>query len=142
MARGDTSAATVLIVEDDLALLAFLVTRLEYEPDLRVVGYATDGREGLELAETLRPDVVLSDVDLPEMDGVELIGSLRALLPNAALVLYTAAVSPKLERAAKLHGADECLDKSIPPSVVVAAVRRSLAARGNRVLPAAEVAGG
>ena len=119
----------VLIVEDDLALLAFLVTRLEYEPDFRVVGYATDGHEGLRLAEDLQPDVVLSDFDLPDIDGLTVVGTLREQLPLSGLVLYTAVWSQSLERAARLRGADDCLDKTVPPSDVVAALRNSVAAR-------------
>ena len=120
---------SVLIVEDDLALLAFLVTRLDYEQDLRIVAYATDGAEGLRLAAELRPDVVLSDFDLPDTDGVSLVGSLRVLLPAAGLVLYTAAWSARLELAARLAGADDCLDKTVAPSKVIEALRTSAALR-------------
>lgn len=120
---------SVLIVEDDLALLAFLVTRLEYEPDLAVVGYATDAAEGRRLAADLGPDIVLSDFDLPDVDGLALLTSLRDLLPTAALVLYTAAWSQSLEREARLNGADDCLDKTVPPSEMIEALRTSLEAR-------------
>lgn len=119
----------VLIIEDDLALLAFLVTRLEYERDIRVVGYATDGAEGVRLADELRPDVVLSDFDLPDMDGLQVVGDLRRRLPASALVLYTAAWSDALERKARLNGADDCLDKTVPPSALVSALRESLSIR-------------
>ena len=133
---------SVLIVEDDLALLAFLVTRLEYEPDLRVVAYATDAAEGLRLATELRPDVVLSDFDLPDLDGVALVGSLRVLLPDTGLVLYTGAWSSRLERAARLAGADDCLDKAVAPSEAIAALRDRAAGRRGSALPEAQVAGG
>jgi DNA-binding NarL/FixJ family response regulator len=116
----------VLIVEDDLALVAFLVTRLEYESDLRVAAYATDAGEGLRLARELQPDVVLCDYDLPDLHGVELIGRLRTELPAAALVLYTASHTSRLESAARLHGADECLSKTTPPSVLIRSLRVSL----------------
>lgn len=119
----------VLIVEDDLALLAFLVTRLEYEHDLSVVGYATDAAEGMRLAADLLPDIVVSDFDLPDVDGLTLLGRLRGLLPTSALVLYTAAWSQSLERQARLNGADDCLDKTVPPSLMISALRTSLQAR-------------
>jgi DNA-binding NarL/FixJ family response regulator len=129
MTLGEHTSPAVVVVEDDLALLAFLVTRLDYEDDLRVVGYATDAAEALRLCETLTPDIVLSDVDLPDLNGVELVGRLRAMLPTSALVLYTAACSARLEREARLNGADECLDKSVAPSQVIASLRSSLSAR-------------
>lgn len=119
----------VLIVEDDLALLAFLVTRLEYESDLRVVGYATDAAEAQRMALDVKPDIVLSDFDLPDLDGLTLLGRLRESLPDAALVLYTAVWSASFERAARLNGADDCLDKTVPPSQMIAAMRHALDAR-------------
>ena len=137
-----SSPLSVLIVEDDLALLAFLVTRLDYERDLRVVAYATDAAEGLRLAAELRPDVVLSDFDLPDLDGVALVGSLRGLLPATGLVLYTAAWSTRLEWSARLAGADHCLDKTVPPSEVIEALRSSALQRQGLVLPEAQSAGG
>lgn len=128
MLPGPTSF-DVLIVEDDLALLAFLVTRLDYEPDLRVVGYATDAAEGVRLANDLTPDIVLSDFDLPDLDGLTMLGQLRDVLPASALVLYTAVWSTSFERAARLNGADDCLDKTVPPSQLIAALRDALASR-------------
>ena len=116
----------VLIVDDDLARLAFLITRLEYEPDLRVVGYATCAADALSLAETLSPDIVLSDFDLPDAEGLIQIGVWRSAVPSAAVVVYTATWSESLERAARLNGADECLDKTVEPSRLVRALRDSL----------------
>ena len=131
---------SIVIVEDDLALLAFLVTRLEYEDDFRVVAYATDAGEALRLAQELKPDIVLSDFDLPDLDGVALVGSLRVMLPCTGLVLYTGAWSPRLERAARLAGADDCLDKAIAPSEVVAALRAALHRRRGSTVTEAQTA--
>lgn len=117
----------VLIVDDDLARLAFLITRLEYEPDMRVVGYATCATDATALAGTLKPDIILSDFDLPDADGLGQIGMWRATVPSAAVVIYTATWSESLERAARLNGADECLDKTVPPSDLIRALRDSLA---------------
>lgn len=119
----------VLIVDDDLARLAFLITRLEYEADLRVVGYATCAAEAMTMASTLAPDIVLSDFDLPDAEGLSQVGAWREVVPQAAVVLYTATWSESLERAARLNGADDCLDKTIPPSRLVASLRDSLLRR-------------
>lgn len=136
----ESRTVDVLIVEDDLALLAFLVTRLEYEPDFRVVGYATHGAEALQLASEASPDIVLTDFDLPDVEGLELVGALRALLPEASLVLYTAAWSERLEREARLNGADDCLDKTVAPSALVAALRACAGSRRAVVLDQAQTA--
>ena len=119
----------VLVVDDDLARLAFLITRLEYEADLRVVGYATCAAEALDLAAQLSPDIILSDFDLPDAEGLTQVGAWRGVAPDAAVVVYTAAWSEPLERAARLNGADDCLDKTVPPSRLVAALRDSLLRR-------------
>lgn len=115
--------ATVLVVDEDLARVAFLSTRLGYEPDFRVAGFATSANEALTLARTLRPTVVVSDHDLPDLDGRLLLEGLRAAVPDAAILLYTAAWSRARERTALLCGADECLDKSTPPSILIEALR-------------------
>ena len=125
----DRGHIDVLIVDDDLARLAFLITRIEYEPDLRVVGYATCAADAIRLAETLSPDIVLSDFDLPDADGLTQIGVWRATVPGAAVVIYTATWSPPLERSARLNGADVCLDKTVPPSRLITALRDSLLRR-------------
>lgn len=125
----DRGHIDVLIVDADLARLAFLITRLEYEPDLRVVGYATCAADAVGLAQSLSPDIVLSDFDLPDVDGLTQLGVWRATVPAAAIVLYTAQWSESLKRAARLNGADECLDKTVPPSQIIRALRNSLERR-------------
>jgi DNA-binding NarL/FixJ family response regulator len=142
MSPTASSPLSVVIVEDDLALLAFLVTRLEYEPDLHVVGYACDGAEGLAVCQDQAPDIVLSDFDLPDVDGVALVGALRGMLPAAALVLYTGACTPNLVRQARMAGADDCLDKTLPPGQVVETLRARARARRNADLADAQTGEG
>lgn len=124
----------VLIVDDDLARLAFLITRIEYEPDLRVVAYATTAAEGLELAQTLEPDIVLSDFDVPDAEPLDLVAAWRQTVPSSAVVVYTAAWSEPVKRAARLNGADACLDKCVPPSQLIAALRGGLSGRRSPAL--------
>jgi CheY-like chemotaxis protein len=79
----------VLVVEDDESFAETLRELLEADGRLEVVGIARDGREGVELAETLRPDVVLMDIVLPVMDGVEATRELRRRQPTIPIVGIT-----------------------------------------------------
>lgn len=133
MGSSTTASASILIVDDDLALVAFLTTRLEYEPGFRVAGFATDGSEAIQLARTMRPDIIISDYDLPDIDGLSLVQQLRGASPAAAIVLYTAVWSASLERSARLSGADDCLDKTTAPRVLVQSLRDALEARTSAI---------
>jgi two-component system, chemotaxis family, protein-glutamate methylesterase/glutaminase len=76
----------VLVVEDDESFAEALWELLEADGRLEVVGTARDGREGVELAEALRPDVVLMDIVLPVMDGIEATRELRRRQPTIPVV--------------------------------------------------------
>ena len=77
------------MVEDDEVFAQAVRTLLEADGRLEVVGSARDGRQGVELAETLRPDVVLMDIVLPVMDGVEATRELRRRQPTIPVVGIT-----------------------------------------------------
>jgi DNA-binding NarL/FixJ family response regulator len=79
----------VLVVEDDDSFAEALTELLEGDGRLEVAGRARDGREAIELAEALRPDVVLMDIVLPLMDGVEATREIRRRQPSIAVVGIT-----------------------------------------------------
>jgi CheY-like chemotaxis protein len=79
----------VLVVEDDDSFAKALRELLEADGRLEVAGRARDGREGVELAEALRPDVVLMDIVLPVMDGVEATREIRRRQPTIPVVGIT-----------------------------------------------------
>jgi len=76
----------VLVVEDDDAFAEALTALLEADGRVEVAGRARGGREEVELAEALRPDVVLMDIVLPVMDGVEATREIRRMQPTIKLV--------------------------------------------------------
>src|SRR6266542_4952128 len=87
--RASARPCRVLLVEDDDAFAAALTQLLEAGGRAKVAGRASDGREGVELADALRPDVVLMDIVLPVMDGVEATREIRRRQPTTPVVGIT-----------------------------------------------------
>ena len=79
----------VLLVDDRPTVRRGLRMWLEVEPEVSVVGEAADGEEAVSLAEKLRPDVVLMDVKMPGVDGIEATGKLQTVDPCIAVVILS-----------------------------------------------------
>lgn len=79
----------ILLVDDQTLIRQGIKLLLDLEPDLEVVGLAGNGREALELAARLRPDVVLMDVRMPELDGVAATRALTAQQPHIGVIILT-----------------------------------------------------
>jgi NarL family two-component system response regulator LiaR len=119
----------VLVVEDDDSFAEALTQLLEADSRLEVAGRARDGREAIELAEALRPDVVLMDIVLPVMDGVEATREIRRRQPTIPVVAITG--SEYEERALEVQDAGAVdfvrkgrLDPDLVDIVVAAAHQR------------------
>lgn len=79
----------VLMVDDHPLLREGIAAVIEGQPDLEVVGEATNGREAVELFRTCQPDVVLMDLQMPVMGGIEAISAIRSEFPKARIVVLT-----------------------------------------------------
>jgi DNA-binding NarL/FixJ family response regulator len=79
----------VLIVDDHLLFAQAVEAVLAAEQELEVVGHAADGAAAVELAEKLNPDVVLMDIAMPVMDGIEAAERIRAAKPGACVIMLT-----------------------------------------------------
>jgi DNA-binding NarL/FixJ family response regulator len=102
----------VLIADDDRSFLESLRDLIDQQPELTVIGAATDGLQAIELAEDLDPDAVVIDLHMPLLDGVTAAARLRRDHPNVCLIALTGDAAPALHRAVRDAGADEVLLKT------------------------------
>ena len=121
-----TSPCCRAVVVDDHASVRASVARLLTRAGFSVVGTACDGHEAIALTEQLMPDVVVMDLAMPGLDGVEATRSLRARGIAAAIVALTAS-TPLAARALEA-GVHACVFKDAPPSELIAAVHAATAA--------------
>jgi two-component system, NarL family, response regulator DegU len=115
---------TIIIVDDHAILRKGVVDILGLEKDLYVVGQASDGLEGLSLMRTLQPQIAILDVDLPGMNGLELVYQAKAENLPVRLILLTAFDnSIQLVNGMRNGAAAYCI-KDIPPEKLVDVVRK------------------
>ena len=117
-----------VLLADDHGLLLEAFTRL-LEPEVAVVGRAVDGRALVRAALELRPDVVVTDVSMPELNGLEAGRQIRQALPGVRLVFLTVHEDPALAAEAFRAGASGFVAKSSAASELLRAIRDALAGR-------------
>ncbi|MEU5637813.1 response regulator [Streptomyces rishiriensis] len=131
-------AIKVLLVDDHQVVRRGLRTFLEVQDDIEVVGEAADGAEGVALAEQLRPDVVLMDVKMPGMDGVEALRRLRELANPARVLIVTSFTEKRTVVPALRAGAAGYVYKDVDPDALAGAIR---SVHAGHILLQPEVAG-
>lgn len=118
-----TAPVRLLVVDDHPVVRQGLRTFLETRPDFVVVGEAGDGEAAIAEAARLRPDVILMDLVMPGVDGLEAIGRIRAAEPAARILVLTSFASADQVLPALRAGAAGYLLKDAAPSEVEAAIR-------------------
>lgn len=136
--KRETVKITVLVAEDTTLVRRLLVQQLAREADIQVVGEAQDGREAVDQALRTRPDVVLMDLEMPALNGVQATQRILASSPATRIVVLTS--HEDLTSVGRLAGAAECLNKGVTPSELVAAIRRVHAAAASATAAAAAAA--
>lgn len=123
--NASTGDAIRLLIADDQALVrGALGALLELEPDLTVVGMASDGAEAVRHAEQLHPDVCLMDIQMPGMDGVEATRRIREVSEGTRILVVTTFARPGYLRSALDAGASGFIVKDTPAEELAEAVRR------------------
>ncbi len=119
---------TVLVVDDDPTVRDGLVALLETQPDLLPIGEAADGLEAIQKTRSLHPDVVLMDVGMPGLDGVEATRRIKQQSPRTQVIILTVYGTHLSE--ALSAGAGRYLLKDCPPQDLMQAIRETGRANG------------
>ena len=127
----------VLIADDQILLVAALRTIMELEEDIQVVATACDGHEAYEQTLRLNPDVVLMDIQMPGMNGIESLSRIKAARPQTIVLMLTTFDNDAFIVEAMAAGANGFLLKDVRPEQLIALVRHAV--EGYAVLPAAVV---
>lgn len=107
---------TVLIVDDNAFIRHALYELFQRQEDFDVCGIAENGREAIELAGQRHPDLIVLDLSMPVMNGLEAARVLKRLLPRVPLIMYSAFGDPLSGRQARMIGISEVVSKSDPAS--------------------------
>jgi len=120
----------VLLVDDQPEVRRGLRVRLQLEPDMLVVGEASTGREALTLAPALTPDVVLLDIEMPGMDGIEATAALRTVVPLSAVVILSIHTDRQTRMRAQAAGAVAFVEKRGTTDTLLSAIRQAAGQSG------------
>jgi DNA-binding NarL/FixJ family response regulator len=129
----------VLLVDDHTLVRQALGTMLQHEPDIEVAGQAADGNQAVELTRQLQPDVVLMDVHMPGMNGVQATRTIHAEFPGVCVIGLSMADRDQQAEAMRDAGAMDYVTKTAAAEELLAVMRGCYARLRDDLPPAAGV---
>lgn len=126
----ETRTIRVVLVDDHPLIRDGLSQLFDQTPDIALVGYAADGTAAVAMCRRTRPDVVLMDLRMPGIDGIEATRRIVADQPGTRVLLLTSFPAGRIRHEGRLVGAVGCLGKDDPAPTILEAIRRTAASRG------------
>jgi DNA-binding NarL/FixJ family response regulator len=114
----------ILIADDSRKALLSVCKYLEFEGDFEIVATAIDGQQLLRKAQLFRPDLVLTDLSIPRINGLQAATLLRRAFPKLRIIIFTELNGISLRDECLRHGADGFVEKSQMPEKLMEEVRR------------------
>ena len=114
---------TVLVVDDSVPVRRTIRNLFDAADDFEVCGEAADGREGVQKAEQLRPDLIILDLSMPGMNGIDAARILHRILPSVPLILFSGHSTIFREDEARSAGISALVSKDDSPCVLVGKAR-------------------
>jgi DNA-binding NarL/FixJ family response regulator len=127
-----TQHVRLMVVDDHALFRRGLISLLDEMSEFKVVGEATNGQEALEMIRKIQPDLLLLDINMPLMDGIQTLGNIRKLLPEQKVLMLTISQNDDDLIDAIVAGANGYLLKNTEPEVLRSTIQAVMA--GNSVL--------
>jgi two-component system nitrate/nitrite response regulator NarL len=126
----------VLLVDDNRAVRSWVRQLFESELDFEISGEAENGRDAVEKAENLKPDLIVLDLSMPVMTGLDAAPLLRKLLPDTRIILFTVQDGREVEQLARAAGIDAVVSKNQKASNLILQAHTLLASMEQEHTPA------
>jgi pilus assembly protein CpaE len=120
---GTEEIITILLVDDIPETRENIKKLLAFEPDFKVIGSVGTGREGVTTAKELKPNIIVMDINMPDMDGIQATTLITEAVPTAAVIMMSVQNDPDYLRRAMLAGARNFLTKPILPDELYNTIR-------------------
>lgn len=121
--KKNDGTISILLVDDIAETRESIKKLLAFEQDFKVVGSAGNGRDGVQMAKDLRPDIIIMDINMPDMDGLEAAGLITKAVPTAGVIMMSVQDDPDYMQKAMLAGARFFLPKPVTMDQLYSTIR-------------------